>query len=303
MTTTRRIALVTAARALGLDEDLPLLQRALGELGIAAEIVVWDDAAVEWQRFDAAVVRSTWDYFSRRDGVPRLGGSRGRGDSAAQPAAGAAVEHRQAVSRRAGERRRADRADDVRRRRRCRGAAGARRLHRQAGGVGGLQRHGALPLGRRARRGARARRAARRRRACRDGAAVPAQRRRARGDGARLLRGALQPRHPQGRDLRCRPGDGRRLVRSREHPASHALRRRAAHRRGRRSQPCPPSSPPRRRSSTPASTSCCSRTARRRCSSSSSASPRSSCPTPPAPPSASPPPSRAGSRAEAFPYS
>lgn len=66
MTTTRRIALVTAARALGLDEDLPLLQRALGELGSAAEIVVWDDAAVEWQRFDAAVVRSTWDYFSRR---------------------------------------------------------------------------------------------------------------------------------------------------------------------------------------------------------------------------------------------
>lgn len=43
-----------------------MLQRALAELGMAAEIVVWDDAAVEWQRFDAAVVRSTWDYFSRR---------------------------------------------------------------------------------------------------------------------------------------------------------------------------------------------------------------------------------------------
>jgi O-ureido-D-serine cyclo-ligase len=67
MVTNRRLALVTAARALGLDEDLPPLQRALGELDIAAEVVVWDDAAVAWQRFDAAVVRSTWDYFSRRD--------------------------------------------------------------------------------------------------------------------------------------------------------------------------------------------------------------------------------------------
>src|SRR5688500_11279770 len=66
MTSTRRVALVTAARALGLDEDLPPLQRALGKLGIAAEIVVWGDSAVEWQRFDAAIVRSTWDYFSRR---------------------------------------------------------------------------------------------------------------------------------------------------------------------------------------------------------------------------------------------
>src|ERR1044072_7642133 len=64
---TARVALVTAARARDLDEDMPLLLRALAARGIAADAVVGDDAAVEWAAFDTVVVRSTWDYFVRRE--------------------------------------------------------------------------------------------------------------------------------------------------------------------------------------------------------------------------------------------
>ncbi|HEV8240519.1 MAG TPA: hypothetical protein VGS57_14210 [Thermoanaerobaculia bacterium] len=62
-----RVALVTAERARGLDEDMPLLLAALRARGLEAEEVVWDDAAAEWSAFDLVVVRSTWDYFARRE--------------------------------------------------------------------------------------------------------------------------------------------------------------------------------------------------------------------------------------------
>ena len=61
-----RVALVTAAPARGLDEDMPLLLRAVAARGLEAHEVVWDDGAVDWAAFDLVVVRSTWDYFSRR---------------------------------------------------------------------------------------------------------------------------------------------------------------------------------------------------------------------------------------------
>jgi glutathione synthase/RimK-type ligase-like ATP-grasp enzyme len=64
---TARVALVTAAAAQGLDEDMPLLLRALAAQGAEAAEVVWDDPAVEWGGFDLVVVRSTWDYFARRE--------------------------------------------------------------------------------------------------------------------------------------------------------------------------------------------------------------------------------------------
>jgi len=60
------IALVTARAARGLDEDMPPLVAAFAAAGAAAEIVDWDDAAVEWSRFDAALLRSAWDYAERR---------------------------------------------------------------------------------------------------------------------------------------------------------------------------------------------------------------------------------------------
>lgn len=58
-----RIALVTAAEAEALDEDLsPLLAAFAGD----AVVVRWDDASVDWAGFDLVLLRSAWDY------VPRL---------------------------------------------------------------------------------------------------------------------------------------------------------------------------------------------------------------------------------------
>ena len=59
------VALVTARAARGLDEDLPLLLTAFAAAGANAEIVDWDDAAVDWRRFDLALLRSAWDYTER----------------------------------------------------------------------------------------------------------------------------------------------------------------------------------------------------------------------------------------------
>jgi len=61
----RNVALVTAIAARDLDEDLPPLERALREAGALPHITCWDDATVDWARFDLAVLRSTWDYASR----------------------------------------------------------------------------------------------------------------------------------------------------------------------------------------------------------------------------------------------
>jgi O-ureido-D-serine cyclo-ligase len=60
-----KIALVTARRALPLDEDLPPLIDALTALGAAVDTPCWDDPAVDWAGYDAAVLRSTWDYMDR----------------------------------------------------------------------------------------------------------------------------------------------------------------------------------------------------------------------------------------------
>jgi glutathione synthase/RimK-type ligase-like ATP-grasp enzyme len=62
-----RVALVTAAEAVGLDDDAGLLDAALQRRGIEPRTCVWDDANVEWVGFDLAVLRSTWDYPRRRD--------------------------------------------------------------------------------------------------------------------------------------------------------------------------------------------------------------------------------------------
>jgi O-ureido-D-serine cyclo-ligase len=60
-----KIALVTAAAARGLDEDLPPLEAALRDAGIDFHIVDWDDANTDWAQFELAVLRSTWDYTTR----------------------------------------------------------------------------------------------------------------------------------------------------------------------------------------------------------------------------------------------
>ena len=60
-----KIALVTAIAAFSLDEDLAPLQQALEKAGIQAPILAWDDPTVSWSRFDAALLRSSWDYADR----------------------------------------------------------------------------------------------------------------------------------------------------------------------------------------------------------------------------------------------
>lgn len=61
----KQVALVTAREALALDEDMPPLVAALEACGVHVETPAWDDPAVDWGRFDAAVLRSTWDYMDR----------------------------------------------------------------------------------------------------------------------------------------------------------------------------------------------------------------------------------------------
>ena len=61
----RRVALVSARAAHALDEDLPPLLAAFTLAGAAAEIADWDDPGVDWGSFDAALLRSAWDYTER----------------------------------------------------------------------------------------------------------------------------------------------------------------------------------------------------------------------------------------------
>jgi O-ureido-D-serine cyclo-ligase len=63
--TAPRIALVTATAARDLDEDLPPLRDAMRDAGVDVAVCDWDDAKVDWRRFDAALLRSTWDYTMR----------------------------------------------------------------------------------------------------------------------------------------------------------------------------------------------------------------------------------------------
>ena len=59
------VALVSARAARGLDDDMPPLLAAFSAAGADAEIVDWDDPEADWARFDAALLRSAWDYTER----------------------------------------------------------------------------------------------------------------------------------------------------------------------------------------------------------------------------------------------
>src|SRR5262245_32139081 len=59
------IALVSARAARNLDDDQAPLEQALRDAGAQVHIADWDDPDVDWQAFDVAVLRSTWDYTTR----------------------------------------------------------------------------------------------------------------------------------------------------------------------------------------------------------------------------------------------
>ena len=67
MTSRRANALVTWSGLPELSDGDRLLQAELKRRGIDAVAAIWDDAAIDWTRFDAIVLRSTWDYHKRVD--------------------------------------------------------------------------------------------------------------------------------------------------------------------------------------------------------------------------------------------
>lgn len=60
-----RIALVTSSALPDLDPDDRLLPPAFAARGVAAVPAIWDDAQVDWNSFDAVLLRSPWDYYRR----------------------------------------------------------------------------------------------------------------------------------------------------------------------------------------------------------------------------------------------
>src|SRR4030095_12046640 len=66
-TNTLRVALVTCPELPQMDADTQWLLAALKKKSVHITPAVWDDPNVDWAAFDLAVVRSCWDYASRRD--------------------------------------------------------------------------------------------------------------------------------------------------------------------------------------------------------------------------------------------
>jgi hypothetical protein len=62
-----RVALVTCAELPDLDPDDRLLIGPLAGHGVTAVPAVWDDPTVDWDGFDLVVLRSPWDYSTRRE--------------------------------------------------------------------------------------------------------------------------------------------------------------------------------------------------------------------------------------------
>lgn len=79
MTGRPRVAFATCREYADLDPDDLLLIDPLDDRGIDVEAATWDDPTVDWARYDAVILRSTWDYPERLDAfhawaasVPRL---------------------------------------------------------------------------------------------------------------------------------------------------------------------------------------------------------------------------------------
>jgi glutathione synthase/RimK-type ligase-like ATP-grasp enzyme len=60
-----RVALITCEKFADLYPDDLLLVSALEEIGISGVPAVWSRSSIDWDSFDALVMRSPWDYFER----------------------------------------------------------------------------------------------------------------------------------------------------------------------------------------------------------------------------------------------
>lgn len=61
------VALVTCADLPDLDTEEQLVIEPLRALGVEVSVETWDDPDVDWTAFDLTVIRSAWDYPTRRD--------------------------------------------------------------------------------------------------------------------------------------------------------------------------------------------------------------------------------------------
>lgn len=61
-----KIALVNCLHSPQDDFDAPPLAAACAARGHAGQVVAWDDPGVDWTRFDAVLLRATWNYFHDR---------------------------------------------------------------------------------------------------------------------------------------------------------------------------------------------------------------------------------------------
>ena len=61
-----RIALPTCSNLPDWEVDDRPFHQALADAGIAYECPIWDDAAVNWETFDAVLIRTTWDYQEKQ---------------------------------------------------------------------------------------------------------------------------------------------------------------------------------------------------------------------------------------------
>ncbi|MGL5859686.1 MAG: ATP-grasp domain-containing protein, partial [Phycicoccus sp.] len=59
------LALITDAASAADDYDMAPVVEACGAVGLDVRIVEWTDPTIEWDRYDAAILRSPWSYPTR----------------------------------------------------------------------------------------------------------------------------------------------------------------------------------------------------------------------------------------------
>ena len=61
------IALLTCQRLPNLFETDQTLIPLFEQRGIKAEAAIWNDPSIDWKKYDALVIRNTWDYYTQSD--------------------------------------------------------------------------------------------------------------------------------------------------------------------------------------------------------------------------------------------
>lgn len=61
------IALLTCQRLPNLFETDQTLIPLFEQRGVKAEAAIWNDPTIDWKKYDALVIRNTWDYYTQSD--------------------------------------------------------------------------------------------------------------------------------------------------------------------------------------------------------------------------------------------